>query len=267
MTNNSPVYWTANGLSLHTKAWSVKSFGGRRFFGPSKKGSNLDLPFNRGQVYLPKSRNAQLYDINMWVFPLNQDGTRSSVMSREEMAHNNFRTILDSVDVEGQFDLVKRWYTGPGTLASATARAEFVDGSGPDTDDGRGFYWNLQFLLADPYFYVPVSPFSVTGSISAVGEAPSDHVTITFTAGTDPRLTFHDGNYIQYTGVVGSGVSIVVDCKKGTAKNTGTNQYVNGLISRNPAFAEWPRIFKGVNNLVLSGTSAAATLQYDAAYR
>lgn len=262
MTNNTDVYWTANAMSLHTKAWSVKSFGGKRWFGPSKKGSNLELPFQRGQVWLPKSRNAQLYDLNMWVLPLNQDGTRDGTLTAIQKAHENWRTITAAVDIEGEFDLVKRWYEGA-TIMSATARAEFVDGSGPSSDDGRDFYASLQFLLADPYFYLPVASFAAGGTFTALGEVPSDHVTVTFTAGTNPRLTFNDGNYVQFNGSIGV-TPVVVDCKKGLAKVGST--YVNGMITRNTSLGYWPRIFKGSNTLTLSG-GAAATIQYDAAFR
>jgi hypothetical protein len=250
-------------MSLHTRAWSVKSFGGRRFFGPAKKGANLDLPFQRGQIYLPKTLNSLAFDMNMWVLPLNQDGTPDSVLTREEKAHENWRTIIETVDIEGEFDLVKRWYDGT-SVKSATARAEFLDGSGPDSDDGRGFYFNLQMMLADPYFYVPLSAFTVTGGITSQCEAPSDHVVIRFTNGVNPRITFHDGNWVQFNGNAGT-TDVVIDCRLGTATQGST--HVNGLITRNPAFMSWPQIFVGLNNIYLSGSGAAATLQYDAAYR
>jgi hypothetical protein len=261
MTNNSAVYWTANDFSLHTMAWSVKSFGGRRFFGPAKKGEDLSIPFKRGRVYVPKSRESQWYDLNMWVLPVTEDGPRDSVLTREEKAHENWRRIIAAVDVEGQFDLTKRWYDG-NVIKSATAQAEFVDGDGPDADDGTGFYFSLKLLLADPYFYTPADPIG-SGSVTVEGEAPTDHVEITFTGGTNPRLTLPGGNWIQYNGTVGA-TPVVISSLTGNAKRGSS--YVNGMITRSPKHGEMPTLAPGDQNLALTG-GGTVSIAYDAAYR
>lgn len=260
MTNNSAVYWTANNFSLHTMGWSVKSFGGRRFFGPSKRGEDLSVPFKRGRIYVPKSRESQWYDLNMWVLPVNDDGTRGP-LTREQQAHENWRRIIEAVDVEGQFDLTKRWYDGA-AIKSATAQAEFVEGDGPDSDDGTGFYFSLKMMLADPYFYAPAAPVA-SGAVTVEGEAPTDHVVITFTGGVNPRLTLPDGNWIQYNGTVG-GTPIIIRTLTGNAKRGSS--YVNGMITRSPKFGEMPRLAPGAQTLALTG-GGTVSVAYDAAYR
>lgn len=265
MTNNTETYWTANGLSLHTHAWSVRSFGGRKFFTGSKRGEDVRVPFKPGRIWVPKSRESQLYNIKMWVLPLNQDGSKDGSMTFAQKSTANRKLIIETVDIDGQFDLVKRWWDGT-NIVSATAQAEFVDGSGPDRDDdGGGFYFDLQFLLADPYFYVGGASQAIDGSVTIDGDAPTNHVTVTFTAGTNPRVTFADGNWIQYNGVVG-GTPVIINCLAGTAKIS--SNYVNGLITRNPDFPEWARLDPGVQVMSMSGSGGpAGTLEYDAAYR
>lgn len=251
MTNNSPVYWTANGLSLHTHAWSVKSFGGRRFWGPSKRGEDLHLPFRPGFVHMPKGRNPQLYDISMWVLPLNPDGTKSPTLNLAQMAHKNWRTIVGYLDVDGQFPLVKRWYEDT-TVKSATAQAEFLEGDGPKTDDGQDFYCDVTLTLADPYFYGPQVSKAI-GTITVEGEANTARVILEIGPG---RVTFPDGNWIEYNGTG----TVTIDCLNGTAKKGTT--YVNGQVERNRLFPEWPKLTPGSNAITGSGT-----IKYQPAYR
>lgn len=276
MTNNAPVYWElqksdGSWFSLHTYAWSVKSFGGRRFTTGTKRGEDLQLPFHRGRIWVPKTRDMQVFDMNLWVLPFNEDGSRDGTKTVAQKMHENWRKIINAVDQEGQFVLRKRWYKDDSTISnqfttgitSATALAEFIDGSGPSTDDGKDFYINLTFALTDPYFYTSHSSVTLPGAGTVAGEAPTNHVTITFTAGTNPKITFADGNWIQYNGTVSG--SVVVDVFNGSATSGGN--YVNGLITRNPEFSHWPMLVPGTAYPTLSGTGAAGSISYDEAYR
>lgn len=275
-TDNAPVYWEAqmadgNWFSLHTKAWSVKSFGGRRWVSGPKRGDDILLPHRRGRLWVKKLREAQNYDLNMWVFPTNMDGSKDANKTIEQKAHENFRKIVMALDQEGQFQLRKRWHEDDSTRAdfglgnnvkSAIAMAEYLDASGPDTDDGRGFYMNVNLRLTDPYFYSSVASQAV-GTVTIEGEAPTDHIVLSIQNAVNPKVTFKDGNYIQYLGTVGA-TPLIINCLAGTAK-IGTTYY-NGLISRNPNFPSWGFLFPGVNNLTYTG-GGTATFTYDAAYR
>lgn len=252
MTNNTPVYWDANGFSLHTKAWSVKSFGGKRFFSSQRRGSNAQIPFHQGQIYKPKVRESLVLSVKMWVLPIKTDGTRpapvtgNAATDRAIQAHANWRAIRDACDVEGQFPLRKRWYANDGSILQATAQAELIEGNGPDADDGTGFSCDLQFLLADPYFYSdPVS--QPAGTFTVLGDAPTRRVTLTMGNG---RITTPDGNWIQYNGTG----TAVIDCDAATAKK-GT-AFVNGQVTRNPKFPEWLTLQPGSNAITGSGTIA-----------
>lgn len=313
MTDNSPVYWEVQRadntwFSLHTYAWSVKSFGGRRFFAGAKRGEDVQLPHRRGRIWVPKTREAQLYDINMWVFPTNEDGSRDPDKTVEQKAHENWRKIIDAVDQEGLFRLRKRWFTDDSIkedfhtdIESALAYAEFLDGNGPDADDGRGFYINLTFSLPDPYFYSNqiIDGFSATDkanaaltltndsntSFTCAGDAITDHIYLHFaSSGTsNPKVTFPDGNWVQLITPSGFSASdgVVVDFHRGIAvKSTlagyldgtpSSTTYVNGLIRRNPYFQNWPTLdpTKDPAQSVTLHTAASGTVKlvYDPAYR
>lgn len=262
MTNNTGLYWEANGLSLHTYAWSVSTFGGRRYVPPNKRGEDLQFPFRKGRKYVRKTRDMQIQNLKMWMVPLSTDGTRDTGKTIDQKFHENWNTILAAVDVDGQFPLVKRWWEGT-TVKTATATAEYVGGIEPQVEGMRAEF-ELEFLMADPYFYVAKSAVAI-GTITVEGNATSDHIVLSLSAGTNPKVTFPDGNWVRYAGTVG-GTPAIINCATGTAKIGST--YVNGLIERNTAFPEWPTMAPGSNALVLSGTGGpAGTIAYDAAYR
>lgn len=318
VNNNSFIYWDlqkADGewFSLHTYAWSVSSFGGRRFFTGAKRGEDLSLPYRVGRIWTPKSREAQNYDINMWVFPFNADGSVDPTKTVEQKADENFRKIVSAVDQEGQFRLRKRWYgdtasrtgfeSGQG-VQSAIAMAEFLDGSGPSSDDGRDFYMDLSFTLADPYFYgrhihagytstqfVASATTLVPGTnnIPREGDAPSPRVFIEITlnnnypnALANPRIQFPDGNWLelQAHSLPDKTGTVVIDCQKGLVVRSTLKNYLdgvafgtvlNGRLKRNPQFTAWPKInpttSSGATLPIVASGNGTIKLAYDPAYR
>lgn len=316
MTNNAPVYWEiqkedGSWFSLHTYAWSVKSSGGRRWVAGAKRGEDLMLPHRRGRMWMPKTREAQNFELNMWVFPTNEDGSKDPTKTIEQKAHQNFRKIIAAADQEGQFRLRKRWHEDDSVLAdfgsqtnvaTAIGLVEFLDGSGPDTDDGKGFYTTLTLTMPDPYFYGN----QITGSgesdytvadkvatattltnngntvINLAGEAPTDHLYISLVnaGSSNPLIVFPDGNWIQYlsSAAASPNTEVIIDCRNGLAlQKSYTNYfsgdrsgtYVNGLIRRNPYFQNWPTLnpAKYPSSTIATAGSGTMKLIYDPAYR
>lgn len=313
MANNSTVYWdiqTPDGtgwFSLHTYAWSVKSFGGRRWVAGAKRGENIMLPHRQGRIYVPKFRESQTYDLNMWVLPTEDDGRRSTDKTIEQMTHENWRKLIRAFDQEGQFRIRKRWhldssnrddfYTGA-SVESAIALAEFVDATGPDSDDGKGFYGNITLALADPYFYGNQILGSYTAASKVAnsivipegesthyfdGESPTSHIWLTFQNcnGSDTRVVFPDGNWVE---LLTSRMSdpndrYIIDFQSGIAVRSlpqdylegypSTDQYVDGLVRRNPYFAHWPTINPNkypISTITRNGEGTIGLI-YDPAYR
>lgn len=263
MANNSPVYWSVplvggtagQEFSLHTYAWSVKSFGGQRFAGPAKRGENLIVPFRTGDYYVPKSRGSRLMDLTMWVIPHKPSGGRDTDMSEEERAHLNYLTIMRNLDREGQYPLTKRWYED-GVVKSATGDVEFISGTSASSDDALGFDLTATLSMADPYFYGPSTVLTSIADMEKVaGQVNTSRAELHIPGGA--TVSFPDGNWIKFEGTG----TAVVDLYNKTAKVGST--YVNGLIKRNTLMA-WPELIPGAK-LTVSGGSAS--VKYQPAYR
>lgn len=252
MTNITPLYWEANGVSLHQHSWSITTNAGNRHTTASRRGEDVDIPFMTGQMYVKKFRDGRPMDLPMWIQPMNPDGTEDETMSARAKIQANWEYLMNLMDVEGQFSLTKRFFKQDGSIQAATAMAELLDGPEPSilAQDTWGTVFRVK--LADPWFYDPQAAQPI-GIIDVQGNKPTDHVILSMSAGT---VTFPDGNYITYSG---SGTA-EIDLRKGTAISGGN--YVNGQLARNPDYPEWPMLVPGSNALTGSGT-----ITYEAAYR
>lgn len=263
MTNNSPVYWTANGFSLHTMAWSVKSFGGQRWVGASKRGEDLQVPFVPGRIYVPKFRDARTFNLSMWVLPLDPaTGAKDTTMTDVQRAHANYLSIIRAVDIEGQFDLVKRWWEG-GAVHYATARAEYIEASGPDSDDKPGYDFSITLSLADPYFYSNTPVVVSGGAFTVQGDVPTDHVTFSLNVTGPARVDMSDGNFFTYSGGAGT---LTIDSLTGIAMLNGTLP-VNGLMSRNRDFWRYGILKPGAFTATFTSGISSGSISYYPAYR
>lgn len=262
-TNNSPVYWTANGFSLHTLAWSVRSFGGQRWVGAAKRGEDVQVPFIPGRLYVPKFRDSRFYELDMWVLPLDPStGQKDGTMPDVQRAHANYLQIVRALDVEGQFDLVKRWWEG-GSVHSATARAEYIQASGPDSDDKPGFNFSVTLSLADPYFYGS-APVTVSGgSFTVQGDVPTERVVLTLNVTGPARVDLSNGNWFTYSGGAGT---LTIDSQTGLALLDGTLP-VNGLMARNQNFWRYGTLTPGAMTVAFTSGISSGSISYYPAYR
>ena len=251
MTDNTEVKWEANGQSLHTYAWSVQTKAHSGQAGAGKRGDDYALPFGQGHRRVPKLRDARFIALPMWIAGVNQDGSPDGSMSEEAKLDNNWDYLMGLMDVSGQFPLVKRKYIGT-DIVSMTAMAEMLDPPEPSYLAKNTWQFVLTLKLVDPWFYTSEVTAAV-GTINVQGQMPTTHVRVSMGAG---RVTFPDGNWIEYAG---SGTA-TFDCNTGNAK-VGT-QYVNGLFTRNRRFPTLPILTPGANVLTGSGT-----VKYDPAYR
>lgn len=251
MTNNTDVYWEANGLSLHTFAWSVETKAGRMASAP-KRGDDLALPFRGGRQQMRKTRESRTLNLPMWVSHFDTDGTEDPTMSKKAKVESNYNRLMDALDVTGDFPVVKRFYDGSDVVV-VTGRAELLDPPEITVSSKTVWRFSLPFFMADPWFYgAPIS--TAAGTIVVAGNVETERITLELASGA--RITTPDGNYVQYNG---SGTA-TIDCYNGTAKVGST--YVNGLLERNPRFPEWLRLQPGVNNITGSGN-----IIYQPAYR
>lgn len=252
MTNITDLYWEASGVSLHTEAWMITTFGGGRNASPARRGEDVTIPFRPGKRRSKKYRDSRVLPLPMVILPINPDGTRDETMNLEAKMHDNWEYVVSLMDVEDTFPLTKRMYRG-GEIVVATAIAELPEPPEPTIEGGRRIVATFEVVLADPWFYGEAVTVPV-GTLDVEGNAPTDHVTLTMGNG---RVTnTRDQNYVQYNGTG----TVIVDCHEAEAIKAG--QYVNGLIERNPSFPEYMRLQPGEN--VMTG---AGTVTYQPAYR
>jgi hypothetical protein len=252
VTNNTPIYWDVNGLSLHTYAWSIETKAGRQA-AAAKRGDDVQIPFNRGHDRQAKTRDPAFPKLPMWITGLNQDGSKDNSMSEEAKLQLNWDTLLAAMNVEGQFPLTKRFYDVDGTtILTATAQAELLDPPEPSVVHRNLWRVEWELKLSDPCYYAAPVTIASPGTFTIEGTAPTDHITVTMSAGT---LTFPGGNSLIYSGAG----SAVINCKTGMAKVGST--YVNGQLTRNRFFPDWPKLVPGSRTL-----TGAASVTYEPAY-
>lgn len=246
MTNSTETYWEASGVSLHTEAWSLRTWGGGRNATVPMRGEDYVLPFREGRTYRKKTRDSRVMPLAMWILPLSPDGTRYPGMTMEEAKEKNWELITSLFDTEAPFALTKRWREN-GEIKVAVATAELLGEIEPTISGGHRIETTIIVQMSDPWFYGDVVSEAV-GTITVLGNKPTSRITLTLTTGQ--RVTTPDGNWVQYNGPG----TATIDCKAGTAMSGGS--YVNGLVTRNPKFPEWLRLRPGVNALTGAGTIA-----------
>ena len=246
MTNTTATYWEASGVSLHTEAWSLRTWGGGRNATVPMRGEDYVLPFREGRTHRKKTRDSRVMPLQMWILPLNPDGSSDPDATFEEMRDRNWSLLTSLFDTEAPFALTKRWREA-GQIKVATATAELLGEMEPTITGGYRIETTVTLMLADPWFYgaevtAPVGPLTVEG------DRPTSRVVLTLSTGQ--RVTTPDGNWVQYNGPG----TATIDCRAGTAMSGGS--YVNGLVTRNPKFPEWLRLRPGAQNLTGAGTIA-----------
>lgn len=262
MTVTNPYYWDLAGTPLETYAWNLKTRGGSLRGTPNPRGDNQPVPYRHGKRFLPKFRDSRILQFNMWILGSNDDGSVPVGTTKLDTFNANYEALADLFDFDGQRVLTKRWLEGI-TPRSATALVEYAGGLEPSM---RGQYladFSPSLLLADPWFYEAPVTIAIDGGAKIIrGDRPTDFMTITFTGGTNPRLTIGT-RWIQYTGVVG-GSPVTIDVNERSAARAGL--YVNGAISRDMFDPNWLELPVGSVTPVLTG-GGSCSVTYQARFR
>lgn len=257
MTNLTPLYWRASGVSLHTHRWAITTKAGTRAAVPSRRGENVQLPFRIGAIQTKKYKDQRVLSLPMWVSDVDENGNKNGAITREEQLQDNWNALMKLLDTEEEFPLEKRWYDN-NVVKVATAQAELLEPPEPSVLAKNVWGTTVELLLADPYFYYPVAAQPVGPGLVIEGDANTRHVVLVMGAGE--TVTISSGNWIRYDGYA----NVTVDCFNCTAIKNNTGEYVNGLIVRNPKWTEWMELHPGIVNMTRSG---AATIAYDAAWK
>lgn len=259
-------YWDLAGTSLNELAWNIRTRGGSRMGTASPRGENMVIPHRYGRRPIYKYRDSRIISLPMWVRGAELDGSYPVDGDKIKKFDENWELLANLFDFEGQRALTKRWLEA-GSIKSATAMVEYSGGLEPETfDPGDLAFFEPELLLADPWFYEAQTQFTFNTAqgaqvVNIRGNKPTDRVTILFSGGTNARLSWTGGRFIQINGGI---TSVEVNLKERSAFNGAT--YVNASVSRDRLSPDWGILDPGSTTFTLTG-GGSYTLYYQAAFR
>lgn len=283
--HSSDEWWAIDDVSLHQYGWSVATVGGSRYDLPPKRGANLQLTYQRGQLHRPKVADARTVQLIMWVVGFDP-ATGTDLYHDQTLQWNDSWDFLRRLVWRpngAEVQLTRRWRVtqqGTPTLLRADGHAEVADTMTPTMTGRHRADFQMTLLMADPYFYGSIEtntmPANVHASASG-GSAPvaGDSSVSVYNLGhddaiagvqvdltgplTNPRLTNQTTSpdvWVQFNGNIQAGVTITLDVGAYTAvqPDTGTN-YISSI--RHSGARHWFGLAPGANLLTLTADTYA----------
>ena len=238
--------WSYAGTNLtSTGAYNIRLLGIPESV-PGRRGSNLVIPGRPGRVYREKVHDERIISLAMWVKGASGTALQTNVEALSLLLGKNGQNTLSR------------------TMADASVQnisAEVVNTIGFEPQSDKLYSLVAEFLVADPYWQAN-SATSVDEDDAASsphnfacnngGTVDNARATITIDGViTNPRITI-DSVWVQYTGVVASGKTLVIDCENFTATYDGGG--VTGDITHSGS-VHWLVIPAGNNTATLTGSS------------
>lgn len=214
MTVTTAETVTANGVTLNTLAYNIRTLTGR-LRTPVRRGGNVIVPGRHGAIRTPGKRFSEgEVVLSMWVLGADVNGlvpasgpARARLLSNVDMLTRVFgaetvelthtlpdgstRRLLGEVSEAIDF-----------TSMAGGSRAEFAVAI-----DVPGAFW--QDTADTTASFTGSGTWSVAPFAGAT--APMDELRVTFNGGTNPRIT-SGGVWVQYSAALAAGESITLDC-------------------------------------------------------
>ena len=283
--NTTDEYWDIGGTSLQNYAWNITTEGGGRNSTPSLRGDDVTVPFAPGQVFMRKVPDSREITLRMWVQGSQINGQPPTDRRTKQLFEKNLRELRKLIwKPRKEVSLTKRFWVptaeltaggvstgsltkvGDYSLYSATARAQMVGGFEYTMQGNSHATFEVDFKLADPYFYSEELSVSLVGgsrNLTVLGDDRTHAVTLEF-VGPRAGITLRNNTLpveFWYPGSIATGNTVVAKVKDFTATSGATN-VVGGVRHSGDSF--WFPLEPGVNALSYSTTSGsgATTLKY-----
>lgn len=224
---------------------------------PRVRGTDLRLPGVDGAVYRPeKPRDVKDFEIPLVVFPVDRTTGLVTTTAYQHMQENLDFLFGKAAPVGSQATVRKQ----VDALPVREILAELVDGVdvGPYRENPTTRALVLRWSAAIPYWReLPILASGSPPTYNPGGNAPVTDAVITFTGGTDPRLTNNTtGDWIELSGTLAS--PVVVDVGARTVTQGGSP--VLDLFSRN--LRRWMTFRPAANSLTLTGGGSVSIAGY-----
>lgn len=298
MTNPSTLGedFVVNGTSLYTLAYNVWTLAGRENI-PPVVGSNVDIPYRDGSIWIPKTFDQRLVTLGMWVKGTDVDGNLPDGFATPEEAaraqfNSNLRTLKRLLTPRVQLPVSRtlRFLTG---IETHTGKGEFYNpSSGGFTAGGGGMgtdvmdfvpvtswygTFTIDMVMADPWWYgtslitETLSSGTPTRTFTNPGDVYNDHPVVKLIgplnsgvqlSNITPGMPELD---LWYNAAVASGDVITIDCGAYTATDSGGVSVVGNLM--HAGSTKWMAIWEGSNEIAISihggGAVGAGSIEVD----
>lgn len=267
-------YWDVDGFILNQAAYNIETLAGR-LGAPVPRGTNVQVPYRRGQDWRQKVPDSRTITFAMWV-----------IGDTETEWNENYDLVLNAFfKLDSQLSITKRWQKTAGLITS-TARGEFAGGLAPEMIGRKLGRFTVDVLLPDPWFYG-----SSVSTVVAVSSAPNVAANTGGTVVTNDGIAYTDGygfvvtlegplvnprisitksgkttNWVQYTGTIAGGETVTLDIDRFTCVSDLNGNQI-GKISHSGSRA-WLKLHGGSSRLHKTGstTTGVATLIFRPPY-
>lgn len=290
MTNSTETYWDVDGVSLQTYAQNITTIGGDRMAPPEVRGEDTTVPYRPGQMFNPKTPDAHIISLGMWIAGADEDGNPPTDMSGRRLFQENWRQLRKLLfRPRRQFVLTKRFWIpedelvaggmdvdelpreGIFRLVTASALGSYNGGLNPLMHGVQHAAFTVDIKLADPFFYSSAIEvdlaLGVPQTIEVLGDDRTMAIGIDFNGAlTGPRIDNLTHNvWMRYARAIDSGKIARIGVWDFDARHdvAGDNTKSAGNVQHD-GDPFWMFLEPGENELELTaeGGSGTATLSY-----
>lgn len=271
MPNNTEVFWEADGVSLHTYAWSIETIGGMG--PPPLRGTDHLVPMRSGQQWVPKKFDANTITLAMWLRGVDADAGSGVTRATRQKYDDRWNDLIRLLWTPGrQLSLRKRFYDR-GVLRSATAKAEYVGGLEPTMMGQSAGRCTVDLKIAEGVFFDDITEnvplVNGDNTLQVRGNAPTTNIKVSVTGARENvkvRNATH-GVEFTYPRSILTGQNAVIDIDDYSVIDSSLNYDASAHIIHTGA-DQWLTLLHGTNVINLSSTSGAGTvnLEYRAAW-
>lgn len=237
LTNSLPI--TVDGVRLDTLAKNVETLAGR-FIVPGLRTPNVAIPGEDGELHVPlKVREPGVIGLSMWVRGCDDDGLVPTNDATEFFKNMDALVNLFTKDT-GLLTLDQLHPDGSTRRATAQVMSAFDFSvlGGPNERHARfavelripKAFWEDTAATVNATAAGASLPKNLILATLAGATAPMKDLVLTVTGPiTNPRITENaTGIWVQYSGVLANGTSLVIDCGAWTAV-IGVNSVLGSL--------------------------------------